>query len=348
MNYSDIKHDNSSAEQNQPEISVIVPIYNVEQYLNKCIESIINQTFTNIEIILVDDGSTDRSPDICDYYAKNDSRVIVIHKQNCGVAEARNTGIEVAKGRYFAFVDSDDFVDPDYLTELYNAAEANDCDISYCNYSLYNPIKDKSRTIKIRKPRTGLTTGYKICKQTIRDFSSRSYMWNKLYKRELFFTGINVRYPDMYFEDIATTSRVLYYAKDVVIINKSLYYYTRRKGSITSFLNTKKMHDYILSLGVLRNFFEQHNDFKRFKFVLRWLGFMMFFGMPFNVIRAHFLEGEEKDRVRQIMAGIIAGWKCIVYFVSKRFQKSDNVIPEMPYQLYERYNKVTKKVISDN
>ena len=110
-------------------ISVIVPIYNVESYLEQCIKSIINQTYKNIEIILIDDGSTDKSPKICDKYKQKDSRIIVVHKQNTGVSATRNIGLELSKGKWIAFVDSDDWIEKEYLEELLLNAKKEKADI---------------------------------------------------------------------------------------------------------------------------------------------------------------------------------------------------------------------------
>ena len=115
-----------------PKISVIVPVYNVEKYLRKCIESILNQTFREFELILVDDGSTDSSGKICDEYALKDSRIKVIHKENGGASSARNAGLDVAKGEYIGFVDSDDWIEMDMYGELYRLIKENNTDISVC------------------------------------------------------------------------------------------------------------------------------------------------------------------------------------------------------------------------
>lgn len=320
---------------NVPDVSVIVPIYNVDMYLKRCIDSIINQILTNIEIILVNDGSLDTSPQICDDYARSDSRIKVIHKKNGGLSDARNAGIAVSTGRYLAFIDSDDYVDPSYLAVLYYAAERNNCDISYCNYAIYKQEKGTHKSINVRKPLPGVSTGKKIARLTIRDFRSRAYVWNKLYRRELFFNEDMIRYPKMYFEDTATTARLMYYADRVVVVDKCLYYYTKRKGSIVSYLDIKKMSDYINALGVLRNFFEKHGCYKQFKWSHRWLGAIMAFAMPYNIFRA-FIIGKNKDNLfKKSIKGILSGWKCIWYFISGRFETTDNVVPEMPFPLVE-------------
>ena len=131
-----------------PKISVIVPVYNVEKYLRKCIESILNQTFREFELILVDDGSTDSSGKICDEYALKDSRIKVIHKENGGASSARNAGLDVAKGEYIGFVDSDDWIEMDMYGELYRLIKENNTDISVCGINNIKDIKYKNENLK--------------------------------------------------------------------------------------------------------------------------------------------------------------------------------------------------------
>ncbi len=341
-----MKEQSAPTAKKRPEISVIVPIYNVDKYLNRCIDSIINQIFSDTEIILVNDGSLDKSPQICDNYARFDSRIRVIHKKNGGLSDARNAGIEVATGRYLAFVDSDDYLDPSYLAVLYYAAERNHCDISYCNYAIYKQEKGTHKSINVRKPLPGVTTGKKIMKLTIRDFRSRSYVWNKLYKRELFEGEDKIRFPKMYFEDLATTPRLMYYADKVVVVDKCLYYYTKRKGSIVSHLDIKKMSDYVLALGVLRNFFERRHCYKKYRPQLYWLGFIMCFGMPANIIRAYILDKNPNDFLKHILSGIVSGWKSIWRFVTSGFVPTDEVIPEMPFKLYDERERAQMQTLA--
>ena len=124
-------------------ISVIVPVYNVEQYLEKCMESILNQTYKNIEVLLIDDGSTDKSGSICDFYAGKDNRVRVHHKENEGLSEARNIGVALASANYIVFVDSDDYIVPDMLEVLYNRMQEDKSDLAICNF-LYVDESGKS------------------------------------------------------------------------------------------------------------------------------------------------------------------------------------------------------------
>ena len=126
-------------------VSVVVPIYNCEKYIEKCIKSILNQSFTNLEVILIDDGSTDKSGEICDYFAKQDNRVCVVHRENKGVALTRKEGIDISNGEFITFIDSDDYIDKDFIKNLYNEQELSRADIVCCN-----SIDDHFRGINVR------------------------------------------------------------------------------------------------------------------------------------------------------------------------------------------------------
>lgn len=246
-----------------PEISVIIPIYNVDSYLYRCLASVACQTFRDFEVIMIDDGSTDSSLLIAQDFAASFYNFHLVKNKVKGVSGARNTGVKKARGEYIAFVDSDDYVDPSFLKNLYRAAKDSGADVSCCNYALYNQDRGTHHTIMFRKPFEGVHSAVKLTKMTISDFRSRSYLWNKLWHRSLFFDGEPLAFPEMYFEDIATTSRLLSRADRVVVIDKCLYYYTQRSNSIVSALDFKKLNDYVRSLGVLRNFFEKNRLLQR-------------------------------------------------------------------------------------
>ena len=186
-------------------ISVIVPIYKVEKYLEKCILNIVNQTYSNLEIILVDDGSPDNSGKICDEYARKDSRIKVVHKLNGGLSDARNAGIEIATGKYIAFVDSDDYIEEKMISKLYDLLKANDADVSACNICKFYEDKEieldeNEEIVKSYPPEQAILL-------TILDDSFGNYAWNKLYRSELF---SDVRFPfKRRYEDIATIYKIL-------------------------------------------------------------------------------------------------------------------------------------------
>lgn len=207
-------------------ISVIVPIYNVEKYLTQCIESIINQTYKNLEIILVDDGSKDNSGKICDEYQKKDSRIKVIHKENGGTSSARNEGLEISTGKYIQFVDSDDYIDLDMIEFLYKILKEENADISMCSY--YKLNKDKFTT-NATEEKINYTSDEAL-QELLLDTKIRCYVCNKLIDRKCI---ENIRFPvGRTFEDIITLTKIFTKADKLILVDKPKYYYRQRKGSI--------------------------------------------------------------------------------------------------------------------
>lgn len=212
-----------------PKISVIVPVYGVEKYLNRCVDSILNQTFTDFELILVDDGSPDNCGKICDDYTEKDSRVVVIHKENGGAATARNCGLNWvfanSNTEYVSFVDSDDYLKEDYLMVLYDLCILNDAPIAVC---AYNRVCDENQEIV----QDVITTETLSPEDAFCHVIYSGCPWCKIYKKELF---TDIRYPDGWriSEDVATTYKVLFLCDKVVITNKVLYFYRQLEGSLT-------------------------------------------------------------------------------------------------------------------
>ncbi|MGN1328893.1 MAG: glycosyltransferase family 2 protein [Eubacterium sp.] len=213
-------------------ISIIVPVYKVEQYLDRCIESIVNQTYKNLEIILVDDGSPDKCPEICDKWAQKDCRIIVIHQENSGVADARNKALDICTGDFVGFVDSDDFVDSDMFEILVKQLEENDADISRCTYKRIHDNSDSIEYIKNNKT-ISVKSGTEYLVDMFNDNTLNSPCWNKLYSKKII--GNN-RFLDGYKigEDNYFNYQVIKNAQKIVLINQSLYNYTYRTASITS------------------------------------------------------------------------------------------------------------------
>lgn len=210
-------------------ISVIVPIYRVEKYLPACIDSILNQTFTDFELILVDDGSPDRCPEICDEVARRDARVRVIHQANAGLSAARNAGIEAAHGAWLSFVDSDDFLAPDFLETLHDAAVRAGADCVLCGVQLTDEAGQK-----IGQPLSvadGVRTGRSIL-ETLCRAPEITYLvaWNKLYRRDVFQT---LRYPvGMQNEDTYLAAELFDTVQTVICVSKPMYFYRQRADSI--------------------------------------------------------------------------------------------------------------------
>ncbi len=209
-------------------ISVIVPVYNVEQYLDKCVQSIVTQTYKNLEIILVDDGSTDNSGAICDEWAKKDSRIVVIHKENGGLSDARNAGVLAASGEYIGFIDSDDYIEPVMYEKLYSLISVNDADMALCGVQRKNENGETFSPFSTRQ--IGKFQGEEIFNTV--DFNNPYYIiaWNKLYKRNLV---LKIQFPKgRLHEDEFTAHRFYGECKKIVCCDTPLYHYLKRMGSI--------------------------------------------------------------------------------------------------------------------
>lgn len=201
-------------------ISVVIAVYNIEDYVLKCIESVAGQDYENLDIIVVDDGSTDGSGMICDEFARSDERVRVYHKKNGGLSDARNYGIEKARGEIVALVDGDDCVEPSYIGAMYNRMLETNADIVVCGFNDEVPgvivVSGREATIKLLTQQKNMEI----------------VAWNKLYRRQIFIEN-KIRYPlNEKHEDALTTYKLLSAAKRVSYVNKSLYNYVVRTGSI--------------------------------------------------------------------------------------------------------------------
>lgn len=221
-------------------ISIIVPVYKVESYLARCIDSILAQTYQNFELILVDDGSPDNCGEICDNYAEKDDRVLVIHKPNGGVSSARNAGVDLATGEYIGFIDSDDYISRDMYSDMIDLLEMNQLDIICCEAFMVKGNKVKGSV------GNGLLTIYdknEILKKSLCDFKNTA--WDKVYTRSAI--G-DIRFPEgRLFEDTATAYLFFNNCTRVGHINKAYYYYCRNQNSITqTAFKTKARMDFVL------------------------------------------------------------------------------------------------------
>lgn len=243
-------------------ISVIVPVYNVERCIGKCIESIRGQTYQELEIILVDDGSTDSSGRICDQYAEKDARIKVLHKQNEGLSDARNSGLEICAGKYVGFIDGDDWIAEDMYEFLYNTLNEHQADVAVCGHfmesdedGVYGAEGDDGE-VRVYNTREAV-------KAVVEDRLIHSYAWDKLYKRETF---EGIRYPSgRYVQDIFTTYRVFMNAERVVCANVAKYYYYQRKNSIQRTrgekLNWDQFSVYLERIHVLEKDYPELREF---------------------------------------------------------------------------------------
>lgn len=254
-------------------ISIIVPVYNMMTLLRRCLNSILNQSYYNLEIILINDESTDDSGSICEEYCRKDNRITVIHKKNGGLSAARNTGINLAKGKYIAFIDSDDFVHKDYIKILYNFIVEFHADIAICDYEIGNGnvlhSYDNDDLFYVTTSENLLKTWHYKNKKI------ETVVWNKLYKRELF---NNIRFPEGYsFEDIHVSHLLIAAASKVVIVKRKLYYYYQRSDSIIHTITKAKIQEGFYAQNVRIQYFKDQGyenvvkrlNVKKLKFCMR-------------------------------------------------------------------------------
>ncbi len=225
-------------------ISIIVPIYNIEQYIEGCIQSLLKQTYRDIEILLIDDGSTDSSQMICQAYAKRDSRIKVFSKKNGGLSDARNYGLERARGEYFVFVDGDDEVHPRMLEVLCTNLEKYKADISVCSF--FEVEENEPICEEIGENKCVCYEGEKVIERLIRDNYRTVVAWNKLYRREIF--QKNKYAVGRVHEDEALIHHILGECGRIVYTESKLYYYKKRQGSITSKIGEKNVRDAVWAL----------------------------------------------------------------------------------------------------
>lgn len=236
---------------NEPLVSVIIPVYNAEEYLRRCVRSVLDQTMKELELILVDDGSTDGSGLICDEMAKTDDRVVVIHKTNGGVSDARNRGLDIARGSYIGFVDSDDYVDADIFAYLYGLARRYSADLVQCG--IYDHYAEKILT-PYRKEGIKVEDRVTLFEDLLKGKGSGFYVIGKLGKKELF---QKIRFRDYgYSEDALFLSEAAMLAERAVLSNVPKYHYFHRAGSLTTsrfagyMLDTIRVYERIYRMAV--------------------------------------------------------------------------------------------------
>lgn len=301
-------------------ISVIVPVYNSEKYLERCVESILKQTYGNLEVILVDDGSTDTSSIICDRYAQIDQRIKVIHKKQGGVCDARNSGLEIATGDYLTFVDNDDFILPDMYEILLSNMYKYRVKLSMCSYSLYY----EERGMEYAK--TDIYTKKMNSMEALHIFHTKGRIdmivpWNKLYRRELF---DGIRYPACRtFDDEFVTYKLLWRAGEICFTNQQFYFFRQRMDSITHTLTLKKYTDYMDALIERHEYFaEVVNDYKLTEddtlFCLKELINIHFRECPKEEYTYYHLQYVKMYRVCQLKKQLGGGMERIKYFSAAR------------------------------
>lgn len=284
-----------------PKISIIVPIYKAEKYLHRCVDSILNQTFTDFELILVDDGSPDKCGEICDEYAKRDKRIKVIHKENGGQAEARNMGIDIAKGEYLHFIDSDDWVHPQMLEILYAGIKKNDVLCSICSYEL---TKNNEVFLPIKQYKFSIIYGLDFYVQT--KFNG-VVPWAKLYHKSLF---CDTRYPvGKIHEDEFVTYKVIYEAGNIAFCENKLYYYFINPNGVSNGVYTLGWLDQLEAWEEQHVFLKKHKLYKYYKWSIEKLCWGY---------RWHYYQLGKKPEYRKAQRAIKNKLKKILIFESKK------------------------------
>lgn len=276
-----------------PLISVIVPVYNVEEYLDRCINSIVQQTYKNLEIILVNDGSTDNSSIICNEWREKDFRIKVIHKENGGISSARNCGLKEATGDYIGFVDSDDYIDLDMYNNLIYSALAEDADLVMCDFIQVVDnqdcnIENRFRGV-IEYSRNNLIKEFLLT-------NIQPFTWNKLYKKNLF---DNISFPiNKIYEDEFVFYRILHKSKKFIGINYVGYYYCWRSTSIMNENFSNRQFDLIEAveevITYIKNYYPQYYKLSYYKYL--YVNMLLY-----NKIRKSKKYCEEKKILRRNM-----------------------------------------------
>ncbi|EAJ6226790.1 glycosyltransferase, partial [Campylobacter coli] len=244
-------------------VSIIVPVYNVEKYLRQCLDSIIDQTLEEIEIILIDDGSTDGSGSICDEYAAMDNRIVLIHKENAGLGAAYNTGLEIAKGEYIGFVESDDWVELNMFEELYNKAREFDVDVVKSNFFDYNSVRQIDRKRHNLESLVPENIVFKI-EEYPQIFSMHSSIWAGLYKKSFlikekikFPTTKSASYQDFYFNTLVLMKA------NIVITYEHFLHYRQEFGHLSSIARKDKM--LLMFIEQFKNVYHVIKDYYNYK-----------------------------------------------------------------------------------
>lgn len=245
--------------ENSPLVTIIVPIYNIDKYIAKCLTSLVSQSYINIEILVVNDGSLDDSVSIVEAYQKHHPSIKLLNKQNGGLSDARNHGIKHGKGALLMFIDGDDYIDTTMVEKLVNALQTHQADIAVCDMTY---VYDNGEC----KFSSGGDFTVSDIHQNPNLFNINNSACNKIYRKELFQDNLFVK--GIWYEDLATIPKCIYTAKKIVKINEALYFYVQRENSIVHCEN-KKIFDVYSALNGLIEFIKSNNEYSRFKSVLK-------------------------------------------------------------------------------
>ncbi len=285
-----------------PTVTVVVAVYNIENYIEKCIRSIIAQTWKEMEILLIDDGSTDRSGDICDNYAKTDNRIRVIHKVNKGLSDVRNMGMKEASGEYLLYVDGDDYIAAECVEKAMKCAERHDAEIVIFDYQEVEESTGRIERWSMKQPREQ--------KMTVKEYPelliATPCAWNKLYRKTLW-ERCGLQYPvGRVYEDLTVTPQLLINAENIVYMeSEPMYYYVLREGSIMRSQNFKKSLDNRkAALEDVMEYFKKKGVFDLYKSELEYLMFEQVYFVPTKEVIYYDVKSEYLDKFHQYVFGI--------------------------------------------
>lgn len=255
-----------------PLLSIIVPVYNCEKYAGRCIRSLLRQTCQDFEVILVNNGSTDRSLRILETYAAKDNRLRVLSQENRGISGSRNTGLDAGRGKYLCFVDADDYVDPSFAETLLHAVQTNDCDMAVCDYAM---------TFRTREIRAVLELSDEVSdvrqmedeRFYLRYFARNPVVWNKIYRRDMI-CDAGIRFEIPHGEDLLFHLRLLPHVKRIATVSKTLYHYVQRKSSAAHSLSRVNAQNVTIIETYLNGAHQNSGDMAFYAFSSIYTGFL--------------------------------------------------------------------------
>ncbi|MGI6776614.1 MAG: glycosyltransferase family 2 protein [Acetivibrionales bacterium] len=291
----------------KPAVSIIIPVYNMEKYILNCLESVLNQTFEDIEIIVINDGSVDNSLGIINEYAGRDERIIVINQENRGLSHSRNQGILAAKGRYLSFIDSDDTVKKDFIEKMFYRCQEDGSDIVVCNYiEVYEGTKKlKYNSFFESKSLDRLDA----MRELIRDYSIKSFVWNKLFSKTIFDSNNILFKEGVLYEDLYTTYKLFFYANRVSFLDDYLYYYLQREGSITNSISARHIEYRMNALEEIKWFLIENRLFDCLKREFVSMCLLAYLDISNRMIKfdpENTLENKVREKINALLGGNIS------------------------------------------
>ncbi|GMB10851.1 MAG: glycosyltransferase [Candidatus Improbicoccus devescovinae] len=304
-------------------VSLVIPVYNTAYYLAKALQSVQDQTFRDFQAIIINDGSTDESLQIIERFAIKNKNFRIINQKNKGLSATRNRGIKASNSEFITFMDSDDFIEPDYLEELYNTAIKYQADIVCCNFCFYYP----QMKIKVKWPFPALPGVYsneRALKKITSCIGIFNFVWNKIFRKELF-TKNNIKFSNMHYEDCAISPVLFFYAKKVAIIPNVLYNYVMRSSSITHAISASKINDSIRAIKIIRDFYENKGILLKFRRRLK--GHAKRFGVIscYNVFMMHLRSKNFKGFLKNIHS-VRRSIKSIIFDKVRDYNKKNDIL----------------------